>query len=129
MCTNTRWYEPRQVNPLVEPVQVGVDMSNEEDFTTTWSEGGRSYTIYKDDKINKPSHYCLLPDKGVEVIDVIEAAIGVNFIPNTTASHYANTLKYLLRCGRKGEFLEDLKKARFYLDRIITNIEKNTERY
>lgn len=35
-------------------------------------------------------------------------------------SFYAgNALKYLLRAGRKGSKVEDLKKARHYLDRLI----------
>lgn len=37
-----------------------------------------------------------------------------------------NALKYLLRAGHKGVALEDLKKARHYLDRMI-EIEENKE--
>ena len=35
-----------------------------------------------------------------------------------------NVLKYLLRADRKGAKLEDLKKARHYLDRVIEQEEK-----
>ena len=31
-----------------------------------------------------------------------------------------NTVKYIARCAKKGEMLEDLEKARYYLDRRIT---------
>ena len=37
-----------------------------------------------------------------------------------------NTVKYISRAGKKatGKLLEDLKKARWYLDREITKLEK-----
>lgn len=59
------------------------------------------------DPINHPSHY----QGPVEVIDIIEG-FGLNF-------HLGNVVKYLLRAGRKGDALEDLKKARWYLEREI----------
>jgi hypothetical protein len=34
-----------------------------------------------------------------------------------------NAAKYISRASRKGNFLEDLKKARFYLDRRIAALE------
>ncbi len=34
-----------------------------------------------------------------------------------------NVVKYVARASMKGSFLEDLKKARFYLDRRITQLE------
>lgn len=34
-----------------------------------------------------------------------------------------NTVKYISRAGKKGDVLEDLKKARWYLDRQIANME------
>jgi hypothetical protein len=35
-----------------------------------------------------------------------------------------NVFKYLWRCGAKGKKLEDMKKARWYLDRAIEKEEK-----
>lgn len=35
-----------------------------------------------------------------------------------------NAVKYLARAGKKGALLEDLKKARWYLDRRITQLER-----
>jgi len=47
------------------------------------------------------------------VLDAIEEW-GVNF-------HTGNIIKYVVRAGRKtGNPLEDLKKAQFYLNRLIT---------
>ena len=59
---------------------------------------------------------------GVEAIDAIESACtGVSgyegFLTGTC-------LKYLFRWRRKGTALADLKKARYYLDRLIAEQEK-----
>lgn len=63
------------------------------------------------DAIN-PSHYKV---GGFEVIDIIEAfRLGFRL---------GNVIKYILRHGRKGAALEDLKKARWYLDREIAKRE------
>lgn len=60
------------------------------------------------DMINHPPHYTATP---YEPIDVI-AAIGNPFCRG-------NALKYLCRAGRKGDAVEDLKKARFYIERVL----------
>lgn len=36
-----------------------------------------------------------------------------------------NALKYLSRAGRKGDAVEDLSKARWYIDREINRLENN----
>ena len=43
--------------------------------------------------------------------------------------HLGNTVKYISRAGKKDptKEIEDLKKAMFYLDRKIKNLEKNNE--
>lgn len=64
------------------------------------------------DKINHPSHYC---DGGIETIDFIEAK-KLNY-------RLGNVVKYVSRAGKKGDSLEDLKKARWYLDREIKILE------
>lgn len=65
------------------------------------------------DAVNHPPHY---QSGGIEAIDVIEA-FDLGFC-------LGNTVKYVLRAGRKGDATEDLKKARWYLDREIANREK-----
>jgi hypothetical protein len=69
------------------------------------------------DPVNHPPHY--KGANGIETIDVIEA-FGLGF-------HLGNTIKYVLRAGRKnGATLEDLKKARWYLDREIARLDRAT---
>lgn len=65
------------------------------------------------DVVNHPPHY--KSDSGIESIDVIES-FGLNF-------HLGNVIKYILRHNKKGKPLEDLKKARWYLDREIEKLE------
>lgn len=69
------------------------------------------------DAVNHPIHYGG-EDNPYEAIKVIEAwGLGFNL---------GNTTKYISRAGFKdpAKELEDLKKARWYLDREITNREK-----
>jgi hypothetical protein len=64
------------------------------------------------DPIVRPAHYTF---SAIEPIDVIETwQLGF---------HLGNVLKYLARAGRKGSKLEDLRKARWYLDREIKRME------
>jgi hypothetical protein len=65
------------------------------------------------DAVNHPRHYNLHPS-GVECIDVVE------HMP----FNVGNAVKYLWRAGQKGDALEDLKKARWYIEREISKREK-----
>lgn len=67
------------------------------------------------DSVNHPPHYKAA--NGLEAIDVIEA-FGLD-----QSFALGNAAKYLLRAGRKGETLQDLKKARWYLNRKIEQLE------
>lgn len=63
--------------------------------------------------VDHPSHY----NKGkIEVIDFIE--------DQQLPFHLGNVVKYIARAGSKGDKLEDLKKARWYLDRYINEVMK-----
>lgn len=58
--------------------------------------------------IDHPKHYTR---GGIEAIDAIEAwGLGFNL---------GNVVKYVARAGHKGEALEDLRKARWYIEREI----------
>lgn len=64
------------------------------------------------DKINKPPHY----NQGkIESIDYIEQQLGDKF----DAYLEGNVLKYLHRYKYKGKPNDDLKKANWYLTRLI----------
>lgn len=66
------------------------------------------------DPVNHPPHYTF---GGIEVIDAIKAwALGFCL---------GNAVKYIARAGRKdpAKKIEDLKKARWYIDREIADLE------
>lgn len=71
------------------------------------------------DMVNSPPHYT----KGkYEAIDVIEDA--VQHAPNSVYGTLQwQVLKYILRMWSKHSPLEDAKKARWYLDRLIDKLE------
>jgi len=85
-------------------------------------EDSKKLTVYvpivdgtiKHDAVNHPSHYT----RGkIEVIDFIE--------DQQLPYHLGNVIKYIARAGYKGDKLEDLKKARWYLDRYINEVMGN----
>lgn len=63
--------------------------------------------------VTKPAHY----QGKVEAIDGIESA--VEGLAGADAFNAGQVLKYVWRHHRKGKPLEDLRKARWYLDRLI----------
>lgn len=65
--------------------------------------------------VDHPPHYGGA-DNPYEAIRVIEAwSLGFCL---------GNTVKYIARAGKKGSRIEDLRKARWYLDREISILEK-----
>lgn len=72
------------------------------------------------DPVNHPSHYNKL---SMEVIDILEEI--TPHYPPSIIGHIWNVLKYLFRAPFKGKMLQDMKKAKFYLDKAIAILEKN----
>lgn len=91
---------------------------------------GKDYMRYKDirdvlndevlsiyDPVDKPQHY---NSGGIEAITAIEASMD----PGAYAGYLkGNIMKYLWRYEKKEKPIEDLKKARWYLDRLIHKVE------
>lgn len=70
------------------------------------------------DMVNHPTHY--QSETGLEVIDVIEA---FTFdLKGIEAVCTANVIKYICRWSNKNG-LEDLRKAKWYLERLINHID------
>ena len=67
------------------------------------------------DMVNSPPHY---NQTGIECIEAISAATDSNF------KYYlqGNIMKYLWRFDYKDKPLEDLQKAKWYLDRLIEEV-------
>jgi hypothetical protein len=77
----------------------------------------------KYDTVSKPKHYMLFEDEGIEVRDVIEKLVEkvdeacMPYSPLFSAD-YVQMMQYLMRFMDKNG-VEDLKKARWYLDKMI----------
>jgi len=60
------------------------------------------------DAVSHPAHYNVHPS-GIECIQVTEHM----------SFNLGNAVKYIWRCNFKGNAIEDLKKARWYIDREL----------
>lgn len=98
---NDKWvrrdlYIREASKPLSEAIKEWVDVKQE------------------DDVVNKPKHYIEHPS-GIECIQVTEH-MGFNL---------GNAVKYIWRCDLKKDAIEDLKKAKWYIEREINKRECN----
>ncbi len=74
-----------------------------------------------DDPVNHPGHYC---NGGVECIDAIKGSMRDDAAFRGFLK--GNVMKYVFRYEQKNG-VEDLKKARWYLERLIGECEKDGE--
>lgn len=58
------------------------------------------------DNVNHPAHYTWLPVEVIEITEHLDFLLG-------------NVVKYVLRADHKGNPVEDLRKAQWYLNRAI----------
>jgi hypothetical protein len=91
-----------------------IDGDNSMPFTL--DEYTNEQPVSNKDTVNSPPHYNV---GNIETIDYIEA--------KQLGYHLGNVVKYVSRAGHKGERLEDLKKARWYLNREIDNLEADEQ--
>ena len=69
------------------------------------------------DPVNNPAHY---NHKGVEAIAAIEASMTDEEFQGYLKG---NCMKYLWRYNYKGKPVEDLKKAQWYLEKLIASVD------
>ena len=117
-----KWYpdipneESEQVKELKVKTTPELERVAKENPGTLQSEAPLLSGSFLDDKVNHPAHYT---QGAVECIEAIKASM--------TASEFrgylkGNAMKYMWRYQHKGG-VEDLKKARWYLDRLIEDFE------
>jgi hypothetical protein len=90
----------------------------------------------KYDTVSKPKHYMLFEEEGIEVRDVIEQLVykidtakrqddyPQGYSTPMFTSDYVQMMQYLMRFMDKNG-VEDLKKARWYLDKLIEAYESD----
>ena len=76
------------------------------------------------DQVNKPPHY---NSGSIECIDAMQAMADGSMVWGQNAYLWQNAFKYLWRWPYKKKPIEDLKKCRWYLDRLISLIEEKEE--
>lgn len=76
-------------------------------------EAAQLYSQLQQERVHHPEHY-KRKVPGIECIDVVQH---FNF-------NLGNVIKYAWRAGDKGDYLEDLRKARQYLDFEIARVEE-----
>ena len=70
------------------------------------------------DQVNSPSHY---KQGRIEAIEIIEDVVAG--APEPVMGYLiGQTMKYLLRTWHKGNTVQDLQKAAWYLNRAITRL-------
>ena len=93
---------------------------NPDSIPSNWTpEYGTAHCVNDADNVNHPNHY--QTKSGLEVIDVIEAF--TEGLTGIQAFDTGNTIKYICRKKKKNG-LEDLKKAKWYLENLINHLEK-----
>lgn len=81
------------------------------------------FEYMKHDPVNSPLHYT---QGGIECIEAIEEA--TKGLDGTEAYYIGNVMKYIWRWKHKNG-VEDLRKAQWYLDRLVNNLDsKNNPR-
>jgi hypothetical protein len=129
-CTNySNWvpvtmyapnHGPQTLKEAIDDWFQGSNGVTQEDF---WTTPDPQYNV-----VSKPKHYMLFEKEGIEVRDVIEKL--VNKISPVTRDYgglftadYVQMMQYLMRFMDKNG-VEDLKKARWYLDKLIDSYDK-----
>lgn len=71
------------------------------------------------DPVNHPSHYT--SSGNIECIDAIDACV-CNYRSPVHAGLVWQVIKYLWRAPLKGHYNEDIRKDKWYLDRLVTKL-------
>jgi hypothetical protein len=129
-CTNySNWvpntmyapsHGPQTLKEAVDDWFKGSNGVTQEDF---WAAPDPQYDV-----VSKPQHYMLFEEVGIEVRDVIAKLVDKMPAMYVTQaplfiSDYVQMMQYLMRFMDKNG-VEDLKKARWYLDKLIDSYDK-----
>ena len=111
--------KPYTAKPLKEAIDDWFAQTNGVEHEDFWV----SYKGITHDPVEKPKHYMLFEDEGIEVRDVIEKLVEKFEMssmshPYMCVADYVQMMQYLMRFMDKNG-VEDLKKARWYLDKLI----------
>jgi len=108
----SEWDRLRKDHPAVEKPSIVIDNNP----TDVAMQAAHNFDD-QEDMVNSPNHYA---SGDIECIDAIQASM----TPEAFRGYCKGAaLKYLWRYERKAKPLEDLKKAQWYLNKLISTIE------
>jgi hypothetical protein len=106
--------------------------AEDEYFDRLWLEAQQLAPKPQYNSVTRPRHYMLFEDKGIEVRDVIEKLVSKlddvvlpRFDSHMFVSDYVQLMQYLMRFMDKNG-VEDLKKAEYYLKKMIEAYDSNS---
>ena len=105
--------ERKELEELADEIIEFVVEGNIKPMAPCSYKGMTTLEMPSESKVNHPSHY----NKGIETIDYIESW-NMDF-------SIGNVIKYVTRAGHKDNKLEDLEKAKWYLEREINKAKVN----
>ena len=115
----------RQITDLTmddwDKVAQGLPKDDERHEYVKMAKDIQSIVIEQEDMVNSPNHYT---SGSIECIDGIEASMSAEAFKGYCKGA---ALKYLWRYERKDKSLEDLKKAQWYLNKLIEEVESEYE--
>ena len=128
-CAMGKIHYPNNTCEVCTSTDLSMWQPNEQtkkEYMIKLADGSNGTTEY--DVVSKPKHYMLFEDKGIEVRDVISKLVEKLYVHSGAMfedkynplfeSDYVQLMQYLMRFMDKNG-VEDLKKARWYLDKMI----------
>lgn len=126
-CHHRNLWEPGMSTECIDcdaksPVTLGrpVYPWPEDDYAYDINAATEPLKVAVEDVINDPSHYQIMGSDGTTICEVreVQAHVSRN-LQGMDAGDMNNAVKYLLRSPYKGKFVEDLKKARRFIDWLV----------
>lgn len=78
------------------------------------------------DTVFKPKHYNSTKFETIDVIeDMLSSYDKIESLPSSLPYFLGNTIKYIARSPLKGNMLEDLEKASYYLNKAISKLKED----
>jgi hypothetical protein len=114
--------KPYTAKPLKEAIDDWFSNTNGVETEDFWV----SYKGITHDPVEKPKHYMLFEEEGIEVRDVLKKLVTKMEMHSSGMfiADYVQMMQYLMRFMDKNG-VEDLKKARWYLDKLIDSYESD----
>ena len=76
------------------------------------------------DEVNHPSHYTT---GGIECIDAMKSMMEGADVPSFISYDWGAAFKYIWRWHYKGKPIQDLEKAKWYIDKMIETLKDRDE--